>query len=211
MMQGLPRVAKNDPTLAHALAGRLVQDVKEHQLRAMYRERERYGKTSKFKAIKRAFGDDFLTAHVIRPNGERADWSIYGLFAGTDCVFIDGISRTRTGGIKSGHLVMFSKHAVARAAQRTIGEVSWESMRKLIKPYAVGLLNVPELLSEMAARASFRQVVIISNSGAFLGVLERGVLTFRTYVDRSQFHEQQISMLPKEGSDIAIYWDERPL
>lgn len=164
------KIAKNDPSLAHSQANRMLQARSAQVLNKQPNTKHAYGYFAQL------YGDDILHSDITREKGSRANWWILFLTWESDVVCMK-LCQHKNSNLKIHTFVRITHHALARMLQRTIGSADYAAVRLLCKRLG---LNMLDGVRNGEALSTFCNVAF--TDGALLGELVDSVLTYKTWV-----------------------------
>lgn len=180
------RIAPNDSSLAHAMAGRTVGK----SYNAMNGKIDRYvqkqtgtKRTSipknPLQRMRDLVGDHLISETVTRATGTRAKWEALYLLP-HDGGFIVEIVRFDKGHPQTAHVGRIHHHFVARYMQRTGGSSDLSAALPAIKEMAWGAYRLAIIVDRADGG-----IEVCSRAGAALGDIEDGFVHLKTWVDAS--------------------------
>lgn len=201
------RIAQNDPATAHGVSSTLIATEATERLKA-FRAAVRQTKNP-LAIAQKTFRENITGCHVVRPNGSRALWAMGAVD------FVDGEANLisiehRNGRTDAILLAKVTKHAIARALQRTVGEDDIAAVRQLLWPFLIG---VERHRANFGPGKTMKQAMVIRSNGILLGELQDGVLTFKTFLNPETCSDPWLAKEAKNlvGTDrtrIAFEFDE---
>lgn len=195
------RIAKNDPRLAHALAGRALGAAQKRIGDMMARAGDGGGPKKLLRELREMNRGMIVAEFIARDTTSRPQWAI--VFAapaadhGLELIAVAMNNNRR----RTYPVALVTSHAIARAMQRTVGRADLKEVFAMLHPHLRAIVKVLIL-----RRAGPGTIEAINGRGALCGEIESDLFAvLKTWIDHDGAADHSLRTIgARAGDDVAL-------